>query len=277
LQSGVGVYAHGGTGESGNSGGDGGDFIAGGTTSGEFGGDGVDVYGGDCSSTTAGCGYGIYAVGGENGDSVADFAGYFAGNIDVTGAITAGTKDFKIDHPLDPANKYLYHASVESSEMMNIYTGNVLLDGNGAAEVQLPSWFEAENTDFRYALTAVGMPGPNLYVSREISGGRFGIAGGRPGAKVSWQITAVRQDAFAKAHPLQVEVEKPERERGLYIHPELYGAPPEKQVAWSNHQGRRRLNPVPHPARPFRPLPPQAQQSRPVAQNAVAPATRAER
>ncbi len=36
----------------------------------------------------------------------------------MTGAITAGVKDFKIDHPLDPTNKYLYHSSVESSEMM---------------------------------------------------------------------------------------------------------------------------------------------------------------
>ncbi len=45
--------------------------------------------------------------------------------------------------------------------------------------------------------------------------------------KVSWQVTGIRQDAFAKAHPLAVEVDKAEKERGHYIHPELYGAPAE--------------------------------------------------
>jgi hypothetical protein len=36
--------------------------------------------------------------------------GFYAGNLNVTGKITAGTKDFKIDDALDPDNKYLYHA-----------------------------------------------------------------------------------------------------------------------------------------------------------------------
>ena len=68
---------------------------------------------------------------------------------------TAGTKTFAIDDPIDPANKYLVHASVESSEQMNIYSGNVMTDELGFATVKLPDWFEAENTDFRYQLTTV--------------------------------------------------------------------------------------------------------------------------
>lgn len=48
----------------------------------------------------------------------------------------------------------------------------------------LPEWFETLNRDFRYQLTAVGAPGPNLYVAEEISGNHFKIAGGQPGAKV---------------------------------------------------------------------------------------------
>jgi hypothetical protein len=44
-----------------------------------------------------------------------------------------GTKDFEVDHPTDPVNKYLLHSSVESSEMMNIYSGNVTLDPSGEA------------------------------------------------------------------------------------------------------------------------------------------------
>ena len=47
--------------------------------------------------------------------------------------------------------------------------------------------------------------------------------------KVSWQVTAVRQDAYAKAHPLVVEEEKSSLYRGFYRHPELYGQPEEKK------------------------------------------------
>lgn len=61
---------------------------------------------------------------------------------------------------------------------------------------------------------------------------RFKIAGGKPGQKVSCQITAARQDAWAKANPLEAEQEKPASERGLYVHPELFGQPPEKSVYW---------------------------------------------
>ena len=78
------------------------------------------------------------------------------GDVDVAGTLTAATKDFKIDHPLDPQNSLLYHSSVESSEMMNIYSGNLLLDSNGEGVVSMPKWFEALNTDFRYQLTAIG-------------------------------------------------------------------------------------------------------------------------
>jgi hypothetical protein len=157
--------------------------------------------------------------------------------MNVTGQIVAGIKDFRIDDPLDPANKYLYHASVESSEMLTIYSGNVVLGAEGAAQVDLPAWFEAVNRDFRYQLTPIGAPGPNLYIAEEISGGHFAIAGGKPGSKVSWTVTAVRQDPFAKAHTMTVEAEKPEAERGSYLHPELYGAPQEAGLSWHRYPG----------------------------------------
>jgi hypothetical protein len=157
------------------------------------------------------------------------------GNLNVSGAIFAGTKDFKIDHPLDPENKYLYHASVESSEMMNIYTGTTLMDMSGSAIVSLPDWFEAVNGQFRYQLTAIGAPAPNLHIAREISHNQFVIGGGQPGMKVSWQVTGVRHDAYAKAHPLKASVAKPEGERGYYLHPELYGAPMEKRLGSAHY------------------------------------------
>jgi hypothetical protein len=183
----------------------------------------------------------MYALAGNGGLS-GGYAGKFEGDVWASGIIYGAAKDFLIDHPLDPANQYLYHASVESSEMKTIYDGTVILDPNGEAVVGLPNWFQALNTDFRYQLTAIGAPGPNLYIAEEISNNQFKIAGGKPGMKVSWQVTGVRQDAYAKAHPLRVEVQKPQRERGFYIHPELYGAPEEKQIEWARHpQMRKRI------------------------------------
>jgi len=108
--------------------------------------------------------------------------------------------------------------------MMNIYNGNVTLDANGEAWVELPAYFEALNKDFRYQLTAIGAPGPNLYIAQKISGNRFKVAGGTPGMEVSWQVTGIRHDPFAEAHRIQVEVEKTGKERGKYIHPKEYGA-----------------------------------------------------
>lgn len=166
------------------------------------------------------------------------YAGWFNGvtdvdgNLDVAGTLTADTKKFRIDHPLDPANKYLEHASVESSELLDIYTGNVTTDARGEATVRLPQWFEALNTDFRYQLTVIGQFAQAI-ISRKIENHQFQIRSNAPSVEVSWQVTGVRNDAYARAHPLQPEIEKPEAERGFYRHPELYGAPAEKSVAWA--------------------------------------------
>ena len=92
--------------------------------------------------------------------------------------------------------------------MMNVYNGNVVLDKNGEGTVELPDWFEALNRDFRYQLTAIGEPGPNLYIVEEVSDNRFRISGGRMGMKVSWQVTGIRQDSHANANRIPVEEEK---------------------------------------------------------------------
>ena len=86
--------------------------------------------------------------------------------------------------------------------MKNVYDGNVVLDASGEAEIELPGYFEALNREFRYQLTAIGKPGPNLYVSTEIRSNRFEIAGGESGMKVSWQVTGIRKDPFAAANPI---------------------------------------------------------------------------
>lgn len=159
-------------------------------------------------------------------------AGQFVGNVAVFGDLSAtGTKPFCIDHPLDPANKYLYHYALESPEVLNVYRGTVVLDGKGTALVELPAYFEALNREFDYQLTPIGAAMPDLHVADEISGNRFRIAGGKPGRRVSWQVTAARNDAYVKHHGAPVEVEKEPRNRGYFLQPELFGQPADRRVS----------------------------------------------
>lgn len=168
------------------------------------------------------------------GYSSAGYAGYFNGNVEVLGDLAvSGTKAFKIDHPLDPANEYLYHYCMESSEVLNEYSGNVVLDEKGEAWVEMPAWFDAVNTDFRYQLTPIGGAAPNLYIASEIQEGRFQIAGGPAGLKVSWQVTALRNDPYLQENPAPVEQAKPKDEAGTYLTPELYGQPAESGLGYS--------------------------------------------
>src|SRR5262245_20369857 len=197
--SGVGVFGHSGSGHG----------VRGTSTS------NVAVYGhshtyiGVYGQTDSGASYGVYA-GGDLGAS--------------------GYKQFRIDHPLDPENKYLIHYCAESSEPINFYSGKIVLNDRGEAIVELPAYFATVNKDPRYALTAIGAAMPNLHVAQEIDGGAlragvttppggvapacsFRIAGGAPGGTVSWRVDATRNDAWARSRGVAVEVDKPESER----------------------------------------------------------------
>ncbi|MBX3026076.1 hypothetical protein KF840_14305 [bacterium] len=162
--------------------------------------------------------YGVY------GESTSGYAGYFSGKVNVSGILTKAGGSFLIDHPLDPANKYLSHSFVESPDMKNIYDGIAVLDADGQAVVELPDWFQALNRDVRYQLTCVGAFAP-VYVAEEVHDNRFRIAGGAPGQKISWQVTGIRQDAYANAHRIVVEENKPADEVGHYLHPLELGMP----------------------------------------------------
>lgn len=164
-------------------------------------------------------------------NSATGYAGYFDGKVHVTGMLEKAGGGFKIDHPLDPSHKYLSHSFVESPDMLNIYNGNTALNEQGESWVQLPPWFETLNGEFRYQLTPVGAAAPNLHVAQEIQSGRFKIAGGPPKGKVSWQVTGVRNDAYAQAHRIQVEENKRPEEQGLYLHPEAFGQSPSKRLS----------------------------------------------
>jgi hypothetical protein len=176
--------------------------------------------------------YGIY---GSAGNSGTNWAGYFAGDVRVTGAISKGCGGFWIDHPLDPEKRYLYHSFVESPDMKNIYDGVVMLDADGGAVVELPDYFETVNMDFRYQLTCIGGYVP-VYIAKEMSGNRFVIAGGKPGMKISWQVTGIRRDPFAEANRIEVEVDKPAQEQGKYLHPQAYGLGEEHGINYERHQ-----------------------------------------
>jgi hypothetical protein len=161
----------------------------------------------------------VYASGVAN-----HYAGYFEGDVSVNGTLSKSAGGFKVDHPLDPANQYLYHSFVESPDMKNLYDGVVTLDAEGEAVVDLPDWFGALNRDFRYQLTCIGGYAP-VYIAEEISENQFKIAGGTPGLKVSWQVTGIRQDPYAEQHRIPVEEDKSPQERGTYLYPEGYGKP----------------------------------------------------
>ncbi|MBN2088925.1 hypothetical protein JW964_04905 [candidate division KSB1 bacterium] len=163
---------------------------------------------------------GVY---GNNSNS-SQYAGYFDGNLKCTGTLYKGGGAFQIDHPLDPANKYLNHSFVESPDMKNIYDGVVTLDANGEAVVILPEWFDALNKDFRYQLTCVGGYAP-VYIAEKISNHQFKIAGGTSGLEISWQVTGIRKDAWANANRIKVEEDKIGEEAGKYLHPEVHGVP----------------------------------------------------
>ena len=155
------------------------------------------------------------------------------GHVNVGGNLSvSGTKNFRIDHPLDPENKVLHHFAVESNEVLNIYSGTARLDSKGGAIIELPDYFEALNTDFRYQLTPIGASMPELYVAETVAENRFRVAGGEPGKRVSWEVTAVRNDPAVHATKMPVEMEKPAEERGYYLAPEAYGLPPERGVAY---------------------------------------------
>jgi hypothetical protein len=175
------------------------------------------------------------AVYGWVGYGVFSYAGLFDGNVVVNGITystdiyVSGTKNFKIDHPQDPENKYLIHSCIESPDRMNIYNGNITTDAAGLAAVNLPSYFESLNIDYKYQLTVIGQFAQAI-IDKKIQNNSFVIRTDKPNVEVSWMVTGIRNDVYAKAHPMVVEQVKNEKEKGKYYFPELYGQPKNKSL-----------------------------------------------
>jgi len=159
----------------------------------------------------------------------------FTGDVNVSGSFHCNDKHCLVDHPADPENKPLTHACLESDQRFNVYSGNTELDENGEARVTLPKWVAAFNKDFRYQLTCIGQAAP-VYVAQEVGDDAFSIAGGAAGMKVSWQLTGVRNDAYAQANPLVVEQDKPEDEKGFFLNPEVFGHDHTRHVQYKRHE-----------------------------------------
>ncbi|MBI4548004.1 MAG: hypothetical protein HY707_08495 [Ignavibacteriae bacterium] len=177
--------------------------------------------------------------------SASGFGVYCVGDCEITGDLTvSGSKAFHIDHPLDPANRYLNHYCAEGPQPLNIYRGNVVLDGAGEAWVELPKYFDAVNREVSYDLTPIGAAMPNLHIAQEvlsIAGATgFRIAGGKPLMKVCWTVAGVRNDPYLATHGAPVEPEKLPEHKGKYLHPELYGKPKEMGISYT--PGIERLN-----------------------------------
>jgi hypothetical protein len=177
----------------------------------------------------------IYALGDVS--QVGALAGMFIGDVSINGSLSKGGGSFKIDHPLDPENKYLYHSFVESPDMMNIYNGNITTDGDGQAVVELPEWFEALNRDFRYQLTVIGSFAQAM-VSEKVKGNRFVIKTNAPNTEVSWQVTGIRHDNWANKNRIPVEEVKTEKERGFYLHPAAFDKAEEQAIEWAHNPER---------------------------------------
>lgn len=180
-------------------------------------------------------GYGVFG----KAFNSSGYAGYFEGKVHIAGTLSKSGGSFKIDDPRDPENKYLVHSFVESPDMMNVYNGVTTTNSEGLANVQLPSYFNTLNKDFRYQLTVIGGEGFALAkIEREIENNMFVIRTNEPNVKVSWQVTGVRQDPWANANRIVPEQEKPENEKGKYLNPEVYGQPDSKRLGYDARDTR---------------------------------------
>jgi len=166
------------------------------------------------------------------GRSAAGYAGYFSGDVQVTGALNSTAASFLVDHPLDPAGKLLGQAYVASHEMLSVYSGNVMTDTTGRAVVRLPDYVDALNTDFRYQLTVLGG------FAQKVHDGRFVIRTSEPGIEVSWQVTGVRADAYAQRHPFIAERAKKGAMLGRLLRPDLHGRSAADDVTAVRREGR---------------------------------------
>jgi hypothetical protein len=63
--------------------------------------------------------------------------------------------------------------------------------------------------------------------------------------EVSWQVTGIRQDAYANAHRIPVEEAKAADEQGKYLHPTEQGQPESQGIGYERQQELRNMRTSP--------------------------------
>ncbi|MFN8474212.1 MAG: hypothetical protein U0822_18610 [Anaerolineae bacterium] len=160
-----------------------------------------------------------YAIWGQ-GDG--EWAGYFSGDVRVTGTLDNGLAAVKMDDPSNPTGRYINQAAVVGGDMLTLYNGNATTDAKGLAVVKVPAYVETISKDFRYQLTPIGQFAQAI-IAKELNGGEFVIQTDKPNVKVSWQLSGVRSDPYAQASSFKAVEDKNARDLGTYLHPEAYG------------------------------------------------------
>jgi len=182
---------------------------------------------------------GVY---GSSANIVNTWAGWFEGGLRVTGRLEAGApKNFIIDHPLDPANKYLRHSCIEAPEALNMYTGIAKTNASGLVVVKLPDYFEAINKDFRYQLTCINDFAQAIVVQK-VQNNQFVIRTDKPNMEVSWTVTATRNDPAYNMLQGPTEEMKEPHNRGKYIMPEAFNQPRSAAIGYVEQSGVELVN-----------------------------------
>ncbi len=169
------------------------------------------------------------------------YAGYFNGDVHITGTLSKGAGSFVIDHPLDPENKLLRHNFVESPEYLCLYRGKVRLDANGEATVKMPDYFAAltKEDEATVNLTPIGKP---FLVGYEWNSDYTAFkVYGEPNREVSYIVLADRDDPVIKKLRKPVVQDKSESKLckpGQLLYPEAYGYPKEMGVDYQRRYKR---------------------------------------
>jgi hypothetical protein len=141
------------------------------------------------------------------------------GNVDIVGNLQKSGGGFRIDHPLEPREKYLNHSFVESTERKNVYDGVAVLDGAGQAGPKAPPLAvrDGERADVRGWWTRASAPSAARSRSRAWPGKRRmsttrSRRTSRPGrpepheAQTFGQVDAERRPPYAAGHAPTVRV-----------------------------------------------------------------------
>ncbi|MFO0889870.1 MAG: hypothetical protein U0790_12105 [Isosphaeraceae bacterium] len=137
----------------------------------------------------------------------------------VSGGLIANWKNFRIDHPLNPAQDFLIHGCLEGPEVGVYYRGeSCLVDGR--ARVELPAYFEAltrkEGRTVQLTPLADDDQPISMLAASRVSEGAFTVRmvnRENPSQRFYWEVKAVRADV----PPLETELPKsrfnPDRRR----------------------------------------------------------------